>query len=58
MDEVDLLPYVVFDIAAVESRPRQIHRDMKIIHVPGQAHERLRGWLDWLERLRAKPQEG
>jgi hydrogenase nickel incorporation protein HypB len=54
--KTDLLPYVPFDLAAVEENARRVHPGMDIVRVSCTHGNGVQAWLDWLSRRRSVPQ--
>jgi hydrogenase nickel incorporation protein HypB len=52
LNKIDLLPYVLFDIAAAEQNSRRVHRNMDIVRISCQTREGMTEWLNWLDRKR------
>jgi hydrogenase nickel incorporation protein HypB len=52
INKTDLLPYVPFNLAAVEENARRVHPDMEIVKLSCTTLEGLQDWLSWIERRR------
>ena len=50
LNKVDLLPYVLFDVAAAEENARRIHPGMDIVKVSCTTGDGIQQWLTWLGR--------
>ncbi len=57
LNKVDLLPYVLFDVAAAEENARKVHPGMEIVKVSCLKGNGLDEWLTWLEKKRQAQRE-
>jgi hydrogenase nickel incorporation protein HypB len=50
LNKTDLLPYLEFDIDAVEKNIRQIHPDMPVFNISAKTEDGFSSWIDWLKK--------
>jgi hydrogenase nickel incorporation protein HypB len=57
LTKVDLIPYLDFDVTAVEDALARVMPDAKLLKVSAKTGEGIETWVEWLEALRPAPIE-
>jgi hydrogenase nickel incorporation protein HypB len=58
LTKVDLIPYLDFDVGAVEDALSRVMPDAKLLRVSAKTGEGIDAWLEWLEARRTAPRRG
>jgi len=54
LNQVDLLPYVPFDVGLCLESVRQVNATMRVLHVSALRGDGMPDWYDWLREQRAR----